>query len=493
MVIAKQQSDIWLNDKNWAHAASGESAIAVPPTAIESERHILGSVLAAGSIQQGRQAFSKIGHLSPKHFFLTSHGYVYRAMQKRYLAGEQIDASLVISTLNTKTEKSDQTFLEQVGGEQFVYELAQVTPANLETHLLDVEKAAFRRSIIHLGKRFEKIASQNRLDMPELIHQTSSAFYDTTSQINSVTSGDELILTDAIKQELERLNSDDPPEERISTGFGNLNTALDGGYLRGSLYLFAAPSGWGKSAMLLSLANKVLHAGKRVLFLSLEMDLKRLLWRMAAIESSVKWQRIEKKVLSPDENTRVRNAYTELAGLQASKAFTMIRMNRPTLSEIRAKLDKHRWQSGYDVVFIDYVDSRTISAPSNNRFRSETGEASDVWEGIRDIKDTCGAAVVTAAQLNRDGSKRKGNYTRDAIYGTSSAVNAADFIGLIKRPAIYDETWTTPECAFVEIGKYRDGQDCDQNGNPIQLYMKWEGEFTRFSEWRQPVPGALTL
>lgn len=58
------------------------------------------------------------------------------------------------------------------------------------------------------------------------------------------------------------------PEERFSSGLGELDRVLGGGFVKGEVLLIGGEPGVGKSTILLQVAHKMLEQGKRVLYLA---------------------------------------------------------------------------------------------------------------------------------------------------------------------------------------------------------------------------------
>ena len=67
------------------------------------------------------------------------------------------------------------------------------------------------------------------------------------------------------------------------TGYGKLDKLLGGGMIRGGLYFLAARTGNGKTTFALNVAERLLEKGRRVLFVTLEMDAEELEARRLAM------------------------------------------------------------------------------------------------------------------------------------------------------------------------------------------------------------------
>ena len=79
-----------------------------------------------------------------------------------------------------------------------------------------------------------------------------------------------------------------PPRDSLSCGFPSVDKILGGGFRRGDLIVLAGDVSSGKSALALAFAIRASVAGKRVAFLTTEMNVERVLERIIAIEARAK-------------------------------------------------------------------------------------------------------------------------------------------------------------------------------------------------------------
>jgi DNA repair protein RadA/Sms len=82
---------------------------------------------------------------------------------------------------------------------------------------------------------------------------------------------------------LSQINSGE--EERLSTGFEELDRVLGGGIVKGSLTLIGGDPGIGKSTLLLQVCKKISDTGKKVLYISGEESLRQIKIRADRIGS----------------------------------------------------------------------------------------------------------------------------------------------------------------------------------------------------------------
>jgi replicative DNA helicase len=79
-----------------------------------------------------------------------------------------------------------------------------------------------------------------------------------------------------------------PPRETVASGFPSLDALLGGGFRHSDLVVLGGDAGSGKSALALAFAIRAAGQGQRVVFLTAEMTIERVLERVIAIESRAK-------------------------------------------------------------------------------------------------------------------------------------------------------------------------------------------------------------
>ena len=81
-------------------------------------------------------------------------------------------------------------------------------------------------------------------------------------------------ITNSMPVTINEVKADD--EERISTGFSELDRVLGGGVVPGGLILVGGDPGIGKSTLLLQVCRNMSASGKKILYISGEESLKQI-------------------------------------------------------------------------------------------------------------------------------------------------------------------------------------------------------------------------
>jgi replicative DNA helicase len=174
---------------------------------------------------------------------------------------------------------------------------------------------------------------------------------------------------------------------------------LNGGIELGQIAVIMAPSGVGKSMIMVALASNMLRQGLNVVFYTLEMSYAKIGMRFDANFSDIKQQEVYE---SQDNKDIVRKSLDEHC--KGELVIAEYNSYELTPSKIRAHL-KALKSKGFkaDAIFIDYAD---LMAPNetvfNKNAKSYEGQGSNYF-ALRDIGRDEDLVVITASQTNRGG------------------------------------------------------------------------------------------
>lgn len=233
-----------------------------------------------------------------------------------------------------------------------------------------------------------------------------------------------------------------------STGLKALDKALNGG-LREGLYCIGAMSGFGKTTLVLQIADTIAAAGDDVLYISLEMSADELTAKSisrrtyqqcieygASRESLLAVARTTLDVLRCDIATQAQSktfmeaatAYTEH---EAKCLYIVEGMQGVNAAKVRQLVKQHQQRHGRPpVVFIDYMQLLTIADTTQNTDKQKMDAA---IKALKDISRDFKIPVVAISSMNRasyDGGlnmasfKESGNieYTADVLLALEAAI-----------------------------------------------------------------------
>ena len=185
----------------------------------------------------------------------------------------------------------------------------------------------------------------------------------------------------------------------INCGLSNIDSKTFG-WLPGQIIVFLAPSSGGKSVMLL---NSAVHAnkacGKKVLYMSFEMNSWLCLLRHVSLQFEIPYSQLKDNNLSPDELKAV------IDGLSNSNDGAYfeydVNMEDPTPEYIDSRIrDLIATKGKPDLLVVDYIGNMTVRNPPNGAKDYEV-QTKAVQELFRMAK-RYGIPIITAQQINRE-------------------------------------------------------------------------------------------
>lgn len=299
----------------------------------------------------------------------------------------------------------------------------------------------------------------------------------------------ESAIKDAITVSLNRdlgMNYFDDPLTRIkkqlqaesptSTGWDDLDHALNGGIVRKQMLVFSANSGGGKSIAMANLGVNMMEQGFNVLYISLELSENMVSMRFDSMITGVsqaEWRQRTKEVAA-----KIGQAEQKMGSL------TIKYMPAGTNSNaIRAYLKEYELVHGFvpDMLVVDYLDimGTNENMSADNVFEKDKRAS----EQLRNIGAEYNMFIVTASQQNR-GAVGATELTHAHVAGGISKVNTTDvWISIIMT----DVMRAQGEIAFMML-KTR-----SSDGVGKSFTLKWEGATLRIRNLEEKKRPTLNL
>tara|TARA_B100001778_G_scaffold334967_1_gene349816 strand:+ start:23381 stop:24976 length:1596 start_codon:yes stop_codon:yes gene_type:complete len=195
------------------------------------------------------------------------------------------------------------------------------------------------------------------------------------------------------------------PEERLLTGFPEIDYSIGVGLKPGMLTLFVADVGGFKTTMMLNVALNIFKQyGKNVLMVPLEMPAEMLFHKVISRESKVELRKIEHADrLSDSEFEKVKREVAKWNDIK--HRFVMLDpIDRLRVSDIKKLIEQNYAWFKPDVVIVDYI---SILRPEVINERAPTHEQiGHMCKDLRQLGRSLGFSVISAAQLSRDAIKK---------------------------------------------------------------------------------------
>lgn len=460
------------------------------PHSIDAEMALLGALLANG------KSFDKVSEfLRPDHFSLKEHRLLFGALSTLAARNQFIDATIV------KTWMMNNGGLEAVGGEEYLARLAAAakTVINVFEYGRMIYDLAVRRELISVAE--ELLERAYHPDVGEqstaMIERTEQALFDISS--DGRVEGGFVEFSRSLQtaaEAAERAYKSDGAIAGVTTGFRDLDARL-GGLHDSDLIILAGRPSMGKTALATNIAFNVARRNNTIGFFSLEMSREQLANRILGDEVRVPSDKIRRGLVTWQELERVIGASTDLGALPIfiddTPAITMAGM--------RTRARRLKRKHGLGLLVVDYL--QLIGNNPGRRFENRVTELSEITRGLKALAKELRIPVLALSQLSRAVESREDKRPQLSDLRESGTIEQdADVVMFIYREQYYLERAEPTQRPDDKPGKWEDRhadwqRRCEQvygladvivakqrHGAVGTVQMKFEGEFTRFSDMR---------
>lgn len=229
----------------------------------------------------------------------------------------------------------------------------------------------------------------------------------------------------------------------VTTGWRDIDEISKGGLGKGELGVVVAPTGAGKSMVLVHLGAQAVKAGKNVLHYTLELADTVVGGRYDAAITGV-----ELKNLAVFKE-KIYDEIREIEGKLIIKEYPTRSASIQTIKNHIEKLKRRDFVP--DMIIVDYGD---LIKPENSRKDEKRHQLETIYEELRGIAQICECPVWTASQTNRSGINAE-VITMESISEAFNKCFVADFIFTVSRTV--EDKNTNQGRIFV--AKNRNGPD----------------------------------
>lgn len=207
----------------------------------------------------------------------------------------------------------------------------------------------------------------------------------------------------------------------ITTGWPRIDDITKGGIGAKELAVVIAPTGAGKSMVLVHLGCQALQLGKKVVHYTLELADTVVGLRYDSCLSKVDLRDIM------DSKEIVKEKISDIPGKLIIKEYPT---KSASTNSLKAHLQKLRKQNILpDVVIVDYAD---LLRPVSSKTGEKRHELEDIYEELRGMASEFECAFITASQTNRGGLNAE-VITMESISEAFNKCFVADFIFSLSR------------------------------------------------------------
>jgi replicative DNA helicase len=416
----------------------------LPPHSQEAEEAVLGSLMI------DPEAILRVASfLSPEHFYIVKHAWIYEAMLRLQDRRDPIDLLTVSSELQAVGK------LDEIGGEGYIAQLTNTVPTalNVEAYAHGVEQNAVRRKMISAASDIARLAYDQTLDIQNVIEKSEAAVFNVSEAHGE--SG-MVPMRKAVSDFFERIeylheHKDEPLG--IPTGFNDLDR-LTGGLQKGDLVIVAARPGVGKTSLMLGLGqHAAMKHRQRVAIFSLEMSNEQLVQRFAASETGIDSQRLRRGDLRDDEWGALTRVSMQMADLP------MFLDDTPSLTplDLRVKSRRIYQEYGLDLIIVDYLQLMQGDS-SSGRETNRVQEISYISRSLKQIARELKVPLIAGSQLSRLVEQRSDKRPMLSDLRESGSIEQdSDIVMFIYRDELYNTDTEFKNVAEISVAKNRNG------------------------------------
>lgn len=420
----------------------GAGAGRVPPHNLQAEESLLGAMLLS------RDAVAAASEtVTANSFYKPAHGHIFDAIQTLSAQGEPVDPVTVADELR----RAD--LLDQLGGPSVLLSLQANTPAtsNASRYAHIVEDHALLRRLIGVAGEIAEMGYSLPDDVVKTLDEAETMVYDLSE--NRITDST-AELRDLLPETLTRIEMLYDRGDALTgtpSGYSDLDE-LTSGLQPEALIVIGARPAMGKTAFALGMAaHAAMHAGKPVLYFSLEMSRLELSQRLLSSEARVDSRRMATGRLEDSDWTKITGA----VGRLAEAPLWLDDNPNVSIAEIRGKARRLSSKVGeLGLVVVDYVQLMTGRSNAENR----QVEVAEISRGLKILARELHCPVVALAQLNRGLEQRADKRPLLSDLRESGALEQdADVVIFLYRDEIYNPESPDTGTAEVLISKHRSG------------------------------------
>nr|WP_148340334.1 replicative DNA helicase [Aquicella siphonis] len=438
-------------------------SVKVPPHSIEAEQSVLG-----GLMLDNRAWDQVVERLREEDFYRNEHRLIFRVMSRLQEQGKPIDVLTVSDALREMHE------LEQVGGEVYLFELANNTPsaANISAYADIVrERSVLRQMIAAAGDIADSAFNSQGRSIVELLDAAEQRVFSISEQGSR---GDGPVnVKDFLAKTMDKIDTLFHAGTSITgvpTGYHDLDE-MTSGLQPSDLVIIAGRPSMGKTMLGMNIAEHVAIKSRfPVLIFSMEMPGEAIVMRLLSSLCRIDQLRIRTGKLADEDWPRISATVSMLSDTPLFIDDT------PGLSpaEMRARarrLAKEHGQLG--MILVDYLQLMQVPGYSENR----TAEISEISRSLKGLAKELKVPVVALSQLNRGLEQRSDKRPVMSDLRESGAIEQdADVIAFIYRDEVYNENSPDKGTAEIIIAKQRNG--------PIgKVRLTFMGQYTCFENF----------
>ena len=333
--------------------------------------------------------------LSSETFYFKNHQEIYKAIIFMYRNKLPVD----ILTLTTFLQENG--LLQKIGGVKVLLELINQIPnlIYIEEYIRLVKDKFVRRALIKLGYEIVNSGYLTNIPLESILSNVENELFTLTTEIKTQKLSNSAELLNEVFSELKQkfLN---PMLPGLPSGFYNLDL-LTQGFQKSDLIIIAGRPSTGKTALSLNIALNIIKSLKLpVLFFSLEMSKKQIMYRLLSMESKIDQTRLKNGKLYQNDWIKLNKIIKILSKLPLFIDDSSDLSVQDIRLKIKTLISEH---TNIGLIVIDYVQlMQSLKVQNENRAQ----ELSQITRSLKNIAKEFNVPIILLSQLSRNVENR---------------------------------------------------------------------------------------
>lgn len=352
----------------------------------DSEMSVLGAAM------QDAKALKLVIEMAPEEFTLPEHRLILMAMKSLAEDGKPVDLVTMHDRLSAGKK------IDIIGGVAYLMRLISFTPttANVKTHIGIVRECSARRQLKSIGEALINASGDKERTIDEIREKAALTIRDVKAgeTVKLISQEEALMMTYEKMDEAQKREG--KPNDRIMTGIRGLDKRT-GGLAGSKLVVIGARPSVGKSIFAMSICMNAAKAGKRVLYVSLEMEADEIMEREFAAASLVPLTEITSNEIQEESWMKLAQSIGYLASQQIFYCT-----EADTVEEIRKAAFFLFENGGIDLICVDYIQ---LMEATYARKQNRQEQVAEISRGLKKLAQEMKIPIIALSQLNRSSEK----------------------------------------------------------------------------------------
>jgi len=411
----------------------------MPPSALDSEKGILGSILLNKEIM-----LQVADILLPEYFYEPIHQQIFALMLSLWERQLNIDILVILDKLQPKRAQADEQDPLNVLDKSFLLDLTGYSSmiGNPAEHAQIIRDKHILRSLISISDEIKMNALRQDEEVADILDKAENRIFKLAgTKLNQDFVSISEILTGTFDR-IEDLHAHRDEVRGVPTGFIDMDKLL-GGFQNSDLVILGARPAMGKTAFSLSLClNAAIKSKTGVAIFSLEMSRDQLSDRMLSAVSGVELYKIRHGKFDDDSRHGKTNDFSRIGEGIAKLSEAPIWIDDTgslNILELRTKCRRLKSRYNVGLIVIDYLQLMSGRATFSSQV-NRVQEVSEISRSLKSLARELNVPIIALSQLSRglEGRDEKRPTLAD-LRESGSIEQDADVVMFIYRDEVYNK------------------------------------------------------